>query len=62
MISIIGLMYVIPIHLLPLRERRDDIPFLVDDFFIIIKLLNERCDRSIADCDEPTHELSLVRQ
>ena len=47
---------VIPIHLPPLRERKDDIPLLVEH---IIKTLNTREGRSIRSVSRETMELLL---
>jgi len=47
---------VIPIHLPPLRERKDDIPLLVEH---IIKTLNEREGRNIHSVSRETMELLL---
>jgi len=48
---------VIPAHLPPLRERREDIPVLIDYF---IEKFNRKLDRSVKRVDEPVMSL-LVR-
>ena len=47
---------VIPIHLPPLRERKEDIPLLAEHF---LRLYNKENKRSVENISEETHQLFL---